>query len=105
MSHAESPEHSHVSLGSLWRGAVVAALVALVAVAVLGERGMVRSYHAYREKQALEAELQRLSAEQAQLRQDIDRLQHDRRYIEQVARVELGMVRDNEIVYQLPASR
>ncbi len=36
------------------------------------------------------------------MRQEIDKLRSDRRYIEGIARKELGMVRADEMVYQFP---
>jgi cell division protein FtsB len=37
------------------------------------------------------------------LRQEIKSLRSDRRYIEDIARRELGMVKADELVYQFPA--
>jgi cell division protein FtsB/cell division protein DivIC len=34
------------------------------------------------------------------LREEVKRLQRDKRYIEEIARKELGMVKEGEIIYQ-----
>jgi cell division protein FtsB len=43
-----------------------------------------------------------MEREIAALRREIDQLRHDARSIERLARDELGMVRDGEIVFQFP---
>jgi len=38
--------------------------------------------------------------ENQKLREEVRRLQHEKRYIEEIARKELGMVKEGEIIYQ-----
>jgi cell division protein FtsB len=56
-----------------------------------------------KQKETLEQEMRQLEATNAALRQEIDKLRSDRRYIEGIARKELGMVRADEMVYQFPS--
>lgn len=46
-----------------------------------------------------------MEEENQRLREEVRRLQHEKRYIEEIARKELGMVKEGEIIYQfdLPA--
>jgi cell division protein FtsB len=41
------------------------------------------------------------------LREEVKRLQRDKRYIEEIARKELGMVKEGEVIYQFdtPSAR
>lgn len=52
-----------------------------------------------RELSQLQAENRRLAAQNGQLREEIERLQHDPAYIEEVARREHGLLKENEILF------
>ena len=81
------------------------ALIALVmGFALFGERGVIPLVQLGHQKSALLAELEAVEQKNNALRQEIDALRSDRRYIERVARTELGMVREDELVFQF-ASR
>ena len=41
-----------------------------------------------------------LERENQKLREEVKRLKSDKRYIEEIARKELGMVKEGEIIYQ-----
>lgn len=77
---------------------------ACLLMALLGEHGLLRSLQYRKEKQILSTELRRIEAQNRQLRQEIDVLRNDGKYVETIARRELGMVRSDEIIYQFPAS-
>lgn len=81
---------------------VIPVLLALLLLgfALFGDRGILRALQASRQKAALQEEVQRLEATNAELRQEIESLRSDRRYLEAIARKELGMVKDDELVYQ-----
>ena len=68
--------------------------------ALLGERGALRALQSYRHKQDLEQQLSLLQKQKEQLREEIRLLKNDRDYWEQLARKELGMVREGELIYQ-----
>lgn len=48
-----------------------------------------------------------MEEENQKLREEVRLLQHEKRYIEEIARKELGMVKEGEIIYQfdLPDDR
>ena len=75
-------------------------IVLFLGVALFGERGILRALQYSRHKQALEAEVRQLEETSAELRREIDSLRNDLRTIEGIARRELGMVKDDELVYQ-----
>lgn len=82
-------------------GLLVFTIVA-VPLLILDDEGMPRY-------QALRAELDRLRANNAQIQEEVDalqrstnRLRDDPRAVERIARDELGMVQDGEIVFQFP---
>jgi len=72
----------------------------LLGFALFGDRGILRAMQAGRQKAALQEEVRQLEAANAELRQEIESLRNDRRYLEAIARKELGMVKDDELVYQ-----
>jgi cell division protein FtsB len=74
-----------------------AALV-LLANGLFGERGLMETTRARRAYAASARELARLRRENAGLRDLAHRLRTDPRTIESVARGELGLVRDGEIL-------
>ena len=97
MSTAE-PSNAQPSRRPPWW--VVLILVVLVALALFGDKGVLRALQANREKLELEAQVKTLETSNAELRREIEALRNDRRTIENLARKELGMVRDGELVYQ-----
>ncbi len=72
----------------------------LLGIAFFGEKGILRTMKLSQEKAALQSRIAELEATQEELRQQIESLRSDRRYIESVARRELGMVKEDEVVYQ-----
>ncbi|MCK4536330.1 MAG: septum formation initiator family protein [Desulfuromonadales bacterium] len=80
-------------------------LIALVmGFALFGDRGVIHLAQLSNQKTALLAEMDSVKQQNSALREEIDALRSDRRYIERVARTELGMVREDELVFQF-ASR
>jgi cell division protein FtsB len=77
-------------------------VVLMFAYAVFGNRGVLRIFQAEAQKQKLELQLDELQRQQQQLRVEIERLQQDKNYWEQLARTKLGMVREGELIYHLP---
>jgi cell division protein FtsB len=75
-------------------------ILALVAMALFGDKGVLRALQANREKGDLEAQVKALEATNDELRKEIQALRNDPRTIENLARKELGMVKDDELVYQ-----
>ncbi len=59
-------------------------------------------YHLHLQKKHLadlKADQERLAQQNREMERDIERLQNDKEYLEQVAREKYGMLRDNEMVF------
>ena len=65
-----------------------------------GDYGLLKIWSQRKEISNLKQEIHRLRAEQMDLKQERKQLEADSLYIEKRAREELGMVRENERVYQ-----
>jgi cell division protein FtsB len=65
-----------------------------------GDHGLLKIWSQRREIESLQHHIQRLRAEQQDLKQECLWLETDTLYIEKKAREELGMVREGERVYQ-----
>ena len=86
----------------LWRRAVnyllMFATAVLVVDALVGERGLVATTRARRQAAELQADVDRVRAENEQLRETAKRLENDPTAIELVAREKLGLIREGEIL-------
>ncbi|MEJ2699890.1 MAG: septum formation initiator family protein [Desulfuromonadales bacterium] len=80
-----------------WR---ILLVLLLLALALFGDKGIMRAIQSRRQKEALQQEVNRLEATNEALRKEIHALRSDRRYIEDIARRELGMVKKDELVFQ-----
>jgi cell division protein FtsB len=69
-----------------------------------GDRGVIRIYQLRRERQEMTERIRQLQGENERLRRQVDALKSDRRYLEHLARKELGLVKGNEIIYQFSPS-
>ncbi|MBW1679981.1 MAG: septum formation initiator family protein [Deltaproteobacteria bacterium] len=67
-----------------------------------GERGFVHLYRLEKERRLHIEKIRRLQEENQALLKEIERLRNDPAYAEAVARRELGMVKDNEMIYRFP---
>jgi cell division protein FtsB len=70
---------------------------------VLDEQGLPRYRHLRAEVGDLRSANEELAHEIADLKAEIEALRADPSYIERIARDELGMVREEELVFQFPA--
>lgn len=86
-----------------WVAIPLLLIVLLLGFALFGERGILRALQYRRQKEALELRLKEAELANEALRHEIEALRSDRRRIEALARKELGMVRDDELVYQFPS--
>jgi cell division protein FtsB len=82
---------------NLWPLALVALILGF---ALFGDRGILYMLKVSGQKADLVQKITDVESENRALRSEIDSLRSDRRYIERVARTELGMVRDDELVFQ-----
>jgi cell division protein FtsB len=83
----------------------VVLIAILLALAIFGEKGVLRAIQYNRQKQALEEDIRKLEETSAGLRREIEALRSDLRTIEGIARRDLGMVKEDELVYQFRSKR
>jgi cell division protein FtsB len=76
-------------------------LVTLLAMTVFGQRGLLHMTRLKAELRLFEESNQRLQKENLALKKQIDQLKNDRRHLEDLAREELGLARENELIYEL----
>jgi cell division protein FtsB len=76
-------------------------IVAVSIVAVFGDGGLVEAYGLKKERDSIVAHIEHLKGENSLLEDEIDLLKNDKRYVEMVARKDLGMVGKDEIIYML----
>lgn len=67
---------------------------------VFGDKGLLRIYELRQDKAKIEKRLIEIRSENENLKREVVALQSDRRYIERIARKDLGLVRSNEVIYQ-----
>lgn len=75
-------------------------IILLLGVAVFGEKGILCAINSNQQKEQLQQRVQELEADNQHLREEIKALHSDRRYLEALARKQLGMVKPGERVYQ-----
>ncbi|WP_432822267.1 FtsB family cell division protein [Trichloromonas sp.] len=75
-------------------------VLAVLAAAVFGEKGILCAVQSNQQKELLLQQVQALELANQGLRKEIDALRSDPRYLEAISRKELGMVREDELVYQ-----
>ena len=78
----------------------VGCLAFILFFTVFGNKGLLRIYELRQDKANIEKRLIEIRAENDNLKREVVALQSDRRYIERIARKELGLVRSNEVIYQ-----
>jgi cell division protein FtsB len=67
---------------------------------VFGDKGLLRIFELRKDKAKIEKRLIEIRSENENLKREVVALQSDRRYIERIARKDLGLVRSNEVIYQ-----
>jgi cell division protein FtsB len=65
-----------------------------------GERGFIHLYRMDRERQTYQEKINRLERENRELLDEIQRLRSDREYVESLGRRELGLLKDDEVMYR-----
>lgn len=81
------------------RWLVFLAAAVILVDALIGERGLLDGLRARQEYAALQAQVERLRAENAHLREDARRLKEDPGAIEAIARDELGLIFPGETLF------
>jgi cell division protein FtsB len=84
-----------------WLSYTLAALLVTFSLfTAFGDRGLLHLRRLSEEKRKLDERNFRLQRTNEALRERIYRLRHDNRYLEKIAREDLGLVRRGEIVYR-----
>ena len=73
-------------------------LAALFLFIIVSEHGLADLVYLKQERRKLVENSERLAHENLSIGIEIDRLKHDPEYIENVARKELGMIREDEVI-------
>ena len=74
-------------------------ILLLLWIVLAPNRGMLALYRSQKEMERLRIENQRLAEENRLLQEEINRLQDDPAYLEEKARKEYGMLKENEVLY------
>ena len=82
-----------------------AAILTLVLLGIVGENGYLERRAQRREIQALSAEIEQVKQENRQLNQTIKDLRSDPRAIEELARERLRLARPGEVIITLPPAQ
>lgn len=84
--------------------------IAILAVAAIGAPALILAPDGLPRLRSLESELQQVRAENAdvtekirQLQRQVQNLKEDPKAVERIARDELGLVRNTEVVFQFPS--
>ena len=83
---------------SLFLSIAVLVLVSLLFFIIFGEHGLIDLNFLKNERTQLTEKSEKLTLKNHLLSVEIDRLKHDPKYIENVARQELGMVGEDELI-------
>lgn len=68
--------------------------------AFFGDKGVLHLLRLKRELAGLKEGNLKMEEENRRLKEEVRRLQYDKQYIEEIARKELGLVKEGEIIYQ-----
>jgi cell division protein FtsB len=66
---------------------------------LFGEKGLIKIIQLRRERDRIIADVSRMDEENKRLQEEIKRLREDSRYLESVARRDLGLIKENEILF------
>jgi cell division protein FtsB len=66
----------------------------------LGDKGILHLIRFQKELSRIKETNMKIEEENRKLKEEVKQLQYEKRYIEEIARKELGMVKEGEIVYQ-----
>ena len=86
-----------------WLSYSLVTLLVLISVfLIFGEWGLLHYWRLSDEATRLERRTRALQSENEHLRENVYRLGNDDQYLEKVAREELGLAREGEVVYRFP---
>jgi cell division protein FtsB len=70
-----------------------------------GERGFIHLYRMDLERQAYMERINKLERENRELLDEIQRLRSDREYVESIGRGDLGLIKEDEIMYRFETKK
>jgi cell division protein FtsB len=76
-------------------------LFILLGITIFGQRGLLHLFRIKEEVKTLEEHNKQLKAENLALKKQIDQLKSNHRYLEDLARDELGLAKQDELIYEL----
>lgn len=77
----------------------------VVAWLSFGDRGFIHLYRMDRERQTYLEKINKLERENRELLDEIQRLRSDREYVENLGRREMGLVKEDEIMYRFETKK
>ena len=81
--------------------AILVAVLAFVFIVLFSEHGLVDYIKLRRQLSGVNQSIGKLESENVQLKAQVDRLQKDDRYLEELARQKYGFIREGEKVYRI----
>jgi cell division protein FtsB len=66
---------------------------------LFGEKGLIKIIQLRRERDRIIADVSRIEEDNRRLQEEIKRLREDSQYLESVARRDLGLIKENEILF------
>ena len=72
----------------------------MLILTTFGQRGITRIYRLSKERSQIVTFNEKLREENQNLKDEIYSLKRDKTYVEEIARQELGLVKEDEIIYQ-----
>lgn len=84
------------------RGLLGLFVLALLVHDVFGAHGFLAMRHTRNEIEKVQKEIDRLNKENRQLADEVKALKTDPRYIEKIAREDLGLAKDGEVIIKIP---
>lgn len=72
----------------------------IIAWLAFGERGFIHLYQMQKERQVYLERIRQLEKANQELLEQIEKLRNDEKYIESQVRKELGLIKENEVIYR-----
>ncbi|OGP55642.1 MAG: hypothetical protein A2162_07910 [Deltaproteobacteria bacterium RBG_13_52_11b] len=84
---------------------IVGFLLILGLVTFFGEKGILHMLHLQKELVKIQEANRQIEMENQKLKEEVRRLKVEKRVIEEIARKELGMVKEGEVIYQFDPTK
>ena len=79
---------------------ILVSLLILGFLTFFGEKGILHLFRLQKDLREIKERTAKIEEENQKLKEEVRRLQQEKRYIEEIARKELGMVKEDELIYQ-----